>query len=92
MGNVPRHSSVQCSTSPSTTTVNTTLRAISSIGILLPLSICAVHAVAIGISPDAINYLSDNAAANLEDSAEQRDTFVPQPNHLPLFTRGSGTR
>jgi hypothetical protein len=60
-----------------------------------------MHVIAIVLVPGAIGYFSENAA-NLnnaasvnetpDDAAEQRDTFVPQPNHLPLFTRGSGTR
>jgi hypothetical protein len=91
---------VQCSTSPSATTVNTTIRVISRISLLLPLSVCAVHVVAIVLVPGAIGYLSENTATSLEGltghsgqaDSEQRDTFVPQPNHLPLFTRGSGTR
>jgi hypothetical protein len=50
------------------------------------------YVVTIGLIPSAIGYFSENAANHLENSAQQRDTFVPQPNQLPLFTRGSGTR
>jgi len=69
--------------------MNATLHIIYRFSILVPIGFCASQIIGM-VVPASIE-----APATAETTAfgSPKDIFfVPQPNHPPLFTRGSGTR
>ncbi len=68
--------------------MNATLHVIYRFSILVPIGFCASQVIGMVVPAPA------EVPATAETTAFEspKDTFVPQPNHPPLFTRGSGTR
>ncbi len=68
--------------------MNATLQIIYRFSILVPIGFCASEVISM-VVPASVK-----APAIAETTAfgSPKDIFVPQPNHPPLFTRGSGTR
>ena len=68
--------------------MNVILQIIYRFGILVPLGFCASQVVgAVVIAPVEAPVTQETTAFG-----SPKDIFVPQPNHPPLFTQGSGTR
>ncbi|MCX5962829.1 MAG: hypothetical protein NT070_06680 [Cyanobacteria bacterium] len=68
--------------------MNLILQIIYRFGILVPLGFCASQVVgAVVLGPVAVPVTQGTTAFG-----SSKDIFVPQPNHPPLFTQGSGTR
>ena len=64
----------------------------SRISLMIPIGLCVIQILTIVQNPGSISYHSRATVATSETPPEQRGTFVPHPNHPPLFTKGSGTR
>ena len=68
--------------------MNTTLRILYRFSILVPIGFCASEVIGMVVSAP----VKAPVAAETTAFGSPKDIFVPQPNHPPLFTRGSGTR
>ncbi|MCY7406677.1 MAG: hypothetical protein LH631_04665 [Alkalinema sp. CAN_BIN05] len=68
--------------------MNATLQIMYRFSILVPIGFCASQVIGMVVPAP----VEAPATAATTAFGSPKDTFVPQPNHPPLFTRGSGTR
>lgn len=68
--------------------MNTTLQVIYRISMLVSIGFYADQMI--GMEPQV--YVRVPKPSEITALGSSKDIFVPQPNHPPLFTRGSGTR
>ena len=68
--------------------MNATLQVIYRISMLVPVGFYASQVI--GMEPQVQVQVPKPSEITALESP--KDIFVPQPNHPPLFTRGSGTR
>lgn len=68
--------------------MNLILQIIYRFSILVPLGFCASQL----IGPVVLAPVEAPVTQETTDFGSPQDIFVPQPNHPPLFTQGSGTR
>lgn len=68
--------------------MNATPQIMYRLSVLVPIGFCASQIIGMVVHAS----VEEPATAETTAFGSPKDIFVPQPNHPPLFTRGSGTR